>query len=108
MFQTADEYEFNSVVYCHQMSPVATAHCLIAAASQSSTVKLIDLKCGSATHTLRGHKAAVLTLAWSTKDEYLVATGRSVREQTLYELLSSSLWSVWKRKNSPETIVVTV
>ena len=66
------------MVYCHQMSPIATKHCLIAAASQSSTVKLIDLKSGSATHTLKGHRRTVLTLAWSTKDEFLIATGRFV------------------------------
>ena len=78
-FQTADEYAFNGMIYCHQMSPIATKHCLIAAASQSSTVKLIDLKSGSATHTLKGHRRPVLTLAWSTKDEFLIATGRFVR-----------------------------
>ncbi len=70
-----DEYEFSGMVYCHQMSPVATRHCLIAAASQSSAVKLIDLKSGAATHSLRGHRRTVFSLAWSPKDEFLIATG---------------------------------
>ena len=76
LFQTADEYEFNGKIYCHQMSSIATKHCLIAVASSSATVKLIDLKSGSATHMLKGHRRSVLTLAWSTKDEFLIATGR--------------------------------
>ena len=68
------------------MSPIATKHCLIAAASQSATVKLIDLKSGSATHTLKGHRRPVLTLAWSTNDEFLLATGRYAYVQCTGEL----------------------
>lgn len=58
------------------MSSIATNHNLIAVAGQSSKVRLIDLKSGAATHTLRGHKKPVVSVKWSTRDEYNLATGR--------------------------------
>lgn len=38
------------------MSPVATSHCLVAAALQEPNVKLCDPTSGATTHTLAGHK----------------------------------------------------
>lgn len=58
------------------MSRVATKHCLVAVATQNSNVTLLDLKSGSKTHTLRGHRNSVMCAKWSTKDEFLLATGR--------------------------------
>jgi len=57
------------------MSPIATKHSLIAVASKSSTVKLVDLKSGSASHTLKGHSTSVFTVKWSPYNEFIVATG---------------------------------
>ena len=78
MFQPADEYEFKGIVYSHHMSPVATSHCLVAVGCDSSTLKLVDLKSGSATHMLKGHKMSILSVQWSSKNEYLLASGRFV------------------------------
>ena len=75
IFQTADEYEFGGVVYSHHMSPIARKHCLVAVATQSSKVKLVDLKSGSASHTLKGHRQPVLSVRWSTSNEHVLATG---------------------------------
>ena len=58
------------------MSRIAVQHALIAVGGQSAKVRLIDLKSGSATHTLKGHKKSVLCVKWSTRDEYIIATGR--------------------------------
>lgn len=77
-FQPADEYEFSGIVYSHHMSPVATTHCLVAVGCHSSTLKLVDLKSGSATHMLKGHKKSILTVRWSPKNEYLLVSGRFV------------------------------
>lgn len=78
IFQPADEYEFSGIVYSHHMSPVATTHCLVAVGCHSSTLKLVDLKSGSATHMLKGHKKSILTVRWSPKNEYLLVSGRFV------------------------------
>ena len=49
----AEEFPIRRTVFCHQMSqPPST---LVAVASASSHVRLIDLKSGSSTHELRGH-----------------------------------------------------
>lgn len=85
----ADEYEFSSIIYCHAMSPVATKHCLISVACQSSTLKLVDLKSGSATHTLKGHKMAVLCTKWSTSDEFVLASGGQDNQVLLWDIRSA-------------------
>lgn len=73
----ADEYEFTGIVFNHHMSPIATKHCLLAVASCSPTVKLVDLKSGSATHSLKGHNKAVLAVKWSPFEEFMLASGSS-------------------------------
>lgn len=78
IFQTADEYEFKGIVYDHAHSPIATKHCLVSVACQSSTLRLVDLKSGSATHTLKGHRSPVICTSWSTKEEFILASGRFV------------------------------
>ena len=75
-FQPADEYEFSGIVFCHHMSPVATKHCLIAVGSNSSTLKLVDLKSGSSAHTLKGHRQSVMAVKWAPNNEFLLASGR--------------------------------
>ena len=57
------------------MSPIAMQHSLIAVASHSSKVHMIDLKTGAATHTLKGHRHPVVTARWSTTEEYVLASG---------------------------------
>ena len=78
LVKVADQFEFSSNVYCHDLSRIATTHSLVSVTSQSNKVRLLDLKTGAAVHTLRGHKQSVLTTKWSTKDEFICATGRSV------------------------------
>ncbi|KAK3797404.1 hypothetical protein RRG08_055601 [Elysia crispata] len=74
--QTAEEYSFSGIVHCHHMSPVATKHTLVAVGTDSSVVKLVDPRAGSATHCLRGHReGAVRAVRWSNTDEFILATG---------------------------------
>ena len=60
---------------------VSRAYCLVSkngksgVATQSSKVKLVDLKSGSASHTLKGHRQPVLSVRWSTSNEHVLATG---------------------------------
>ncbi|BFY99251.1 hypothetical protein BsWGS_02291 [Bradybaena similaris] len=76
LLKTAEEYEFSGIVHCHHMSPIATKHNFIAVGTDSSVVKLVDPRAGSAIHSLRGHKeGAVRAVQWSNRDEFILATG---------------------------------
>jgi len=56
------------------MSPIAS-HLLVACATQHPAVRLVDLRSGAATHSLIGHGGgAVFSVAWSPKDEYILAS----------------------------------
>ena len=49
----AEEFKINKLVFCHHLSrPPST---MVAVASSSNHLRLIDLKSGSSTHELRGH-----------------------------------------------------
>jgi len=76
LLQPADEYQFSGIVNCHHMSPIATHHSLIAVATNSSAVKLVDLKSGSSSHALKGHDTSVYVVRWSPYNEFTLATGR--------------------------------
>ena len=39
-------------------------------------ITLCDLQSGSATHILRDHRKPVMALAWSPRDDNLLASGR--------------------------------
>jgi len=67
-------FPLDSAVYAHAISPIAS-HLLVACCTQLPTVRLVDLKSGSNVQALAGHTGAVLTAGWSTKDEWIVATG---------------------------------
>ena len=57
------------------MSGVVSSNVLLAVAYRSHKLRLIDLRTGSASHTLKGHNNAVIALAWSTKDSHILASG---------------------------------
>ncbi|KAK7100634.1 DNA excision repair protein ERCC-8-like [Littorina saxatilis] len=82
----ADKYTFSGLVYSHHMSLIARKHCLIAVGAGRSTVKLVDIKSGSASHQLKGHDAPVYSVRWSSKDEFLLATGGTDRKVILWDI----------------------
>jgi len=73
--QTVNDFKMSSFVFSHDMSSVATQHCLVAVACGESRVHLLDLKSGSTTHMLRGHEKSVLSIRWSPREEFVLATG---------------------------------
>ncbi|XP_071952245.1 DNA excision repair protein ERCC-8-like [Antedon mediterranea] len=85
----AESFRFDKPVYCHHMSQIATKHCLISVATASSLVTLCDLRNGSSTHTLKGHKGSVMAIQWSSKEEYLLATASKDNRVMLWDVRKS-------------------
>ena len=67
--QPACEWDTGCKVYTVSMSPLASTHCLVAAACDDHMVRLCDPQSGAMAHTLNGHKVAAkpehaVTLPW--------------------------------------------
>ncbi|KAM6304072.1 DNA excision repair protein ERCC-8 isoform 3-T3 [Podargus strigoides] len=84
--QPADVFHFEGTVYSHHMSPVATKHCLIAVGTKSPKVQLCDLKSGSCSHILQGHRQEVLAVSWSPRHEYILATASADSRVKLWDV----------------------
>ncbi|XP_069098781.1 DNA excision repair protein ERCC-8 [Pleurodeles waltl] len=88
--QPADVFHFDGTVYCHHMSPIATKHCLIAVGSKSPKVQLCDMKSGSCSHILQGHRGEVLSVSWSPRYEYVLATASADSKVKLWDVRRAS------------------
>lgn len=82
-------FDLNSVVYSHALSPIAD-HLLVACATQHPAVRLVDLRSGASAHSLVGHHGAVLSVAWSPHDEYILASGGSEGTVKLWDIRRSA------------------
>ncbi|KAG4436406.1 hypothetical protein IFR05_008099 [Cadophora sp. M221] len=82
-------FDLNSIVYTHALSPVAN-HLLVACATQHPTVRLVDLRSGSSTHSLAGHHGALLSLAWSPILDHILASGGIDGTVRLWDIRKSS------------------
>ncbi|KAM7165562.1 DNA excision repair protein ERCC-8 isoform 1-T1 [Macrochelys suwanniensis] len=88
--QPADVFNFEGTVYSHHMSPVATKHCLIAVGTKSPKVQLCDLKSGSCSQILQGHRQEVLAVVWSPRYEYVLATASADSRVKLWDVRRAS------------------
>ncbi|KAL2652749.1 hypothetical protein R1flu_020877 [Riccia fluitans] len=69
------QYDMPGKVHSVSMSQVATSHLLIAVGSEDPMVRLCDMATGACTHTLAGHRDAVLAVQWSISSEWTLYTG---------------------------------
>ncbi|XP_071450504.1 DNA excision repair protein ERCC-8-like [Hetaerina americana] len=76
-------------IYHHEMSKVPSQNYLVAAATSTKNLILLDLKSGSKSHELVGHSAGILTCNWSPRDDSLLATGSCDNQIFLWDIRSS-------------------
>lgn len=84
-------FKLDGPIFNHAFSPIAQTHNLIATGSTSSYIILCDLRSGSQSHILMGHKNPVVGLDWSPSNEFLLASGSG--DHTL------RLWDIRKPKS---------
>jgi DNA excision repair protein ERCC-8 len=82
-------FDLDSIIYTHALSPIAS-HLLVACATQHPTVRLVDLRSGSSAHSLAGHHGAVLSVAWSATNEYILASGDTNGTVRLWDVRKSA------------------
>ena len=83
------DFDLRSIIYTHALSPIAS-HLLVACATQLPTVRLIDLRSGSSTHSLAGHHGALLSVAWNPRLEHVLASGGVDGTVRLWDIRKSS------------------
>ncbi|EEB09341.1 ERCC-8 DNA repair [Schizosaccharomyces japonicus yFS275] len=82
-------FQLGDIVYSHAWSPIAS-HCLIAAAYNSSSIRLCDMQSGSYTHSLIGHTGRVLAVSWCPAREYVLASGGTDGTCRLWDVRKAS------------------
>ncbi|KAG0381010.1 DNA excision repair protein ERCC-8 [Mortierella sp. AD032] len=87
--EVACTFDLENKVYSHAISSKAT-HGLIATASSDPRIRLCDLKTGAFTHSLPGHRGTVLSVEWSPRHEYLLASGSTDTTVRLWDIRKSS------------------
>uniref|UniRef100_Q0V9H6 DNA excision repair protein ERCC-8 n=1 Tax=Xenopus tropicalis TaxID=8364 RepID=Q0V9H6_XENTR len=86
----AEVFHFDGTVYSHHMSPLATKHSLIAVGTKNPKVQLCDLKSGSSSHILQGHRGEVLAVCWSPRYDYILATASADSKVKLWDVRKAS------------------
>jgi hypothetical protein len=73
-------------VHAVAVSPVGSAHALVACGTEAPGVRLVDLASGAATQTLPAARDAILAVAWSPAHEFVLAAGARDGSLRLYDV----------------------
>ncbi|KAF2454945.1 WD40-repeat-containing domain protein [Lineolata rhizophorae] len=89
--EPAASYDLESIPYTHAPSPHPSSHLLIAVGLQHPAIRLLDIRTGSAAHSLPGHAAAVLALSWCPLPSrpHLLASGSADGALRLWDVRRS-------------------
>jgi len=71
--QPVESFTLSKRIYCHNIGKLNSSQ--VAVGTDTNHVKLVDLRSGSSTHELRGHKNSVLTVQWSPNFPSMLASG---------------------------------
>eukprot|EP00050_Salpingoeca_kvevrii_P016785 m.58672 g.58672 ORF g.58672 m.58672 type:complete len:402 (-) comp7162_c0_seq1:232-1437(-) len=87
VLSAAETFSFGerTPIYAHAISP-CSQHSLIAVASKAQHIHLCDMSSGSRSHLLKGHTDSVLSVAWSPRDEYLLASASRDKRIFLWDV----------------------
>lgn len=78
-------FNLDNQVNCFDINP--TGHnSLIVAGSNSSHIRLLDLKTTSSVHSLSGHEGSILSCKWNPNDCNILATGSSSGEVRIWDI----------------------
>ena len=72
--EASASFDLGHIVYSHATSTCGS-HLLVACGTQHPAVRLVDLRSGSAAHSLAGHSGSVLSVAWHPKEENTLVSG---------------------------------
>lgn len=79
-------FDLDHRVYSFDISSTGS-HSLLATATQDPTIRLLDLRIASSSHTLKGHKfGSVQTVSWSPTHAHLLASGGSDGSVRLWDI----------------------
>ncbi|KAI3661529.1 hypothetical protein MP638_007259 [Amoeboaphelidium occidentale] len=84
--QDVHTFNLEHKVYTHSLSPCATSHSLIATASDCPDIVLCDLRSGSITHRLYGHRNSCMSVSWHPTDFFLLASGSADETIRLWDI----------------------
>ncbi|RUP45222.1 hypothetical protein BC936DRAFT_148458 [Jimgerdemannia flammicorona] len=87
--QEACTFDLETKVYSHAISPIAS-HCLVAGVSANPRIRLCDLRTGAFTHSLPGHRGAVMAVRWSPRDEFTLASGGTDHTVRIWDIRRST------------------
>lgn len=73
--EVATQFNLDQKLFACAMSPLATAHLLVAVAHGSGSIRLCDVISGSQSHSLVGHKREAVTVHWSPTSQFMLASG---------------------------------
>ncbi|ORY51593.1 WD40 repeat-like protein [Rhizoclosmatium globosum] len=90
VMQPACTFNLKEKVYVHTLSPVSSVYSLIAAGTESSYVRLCDMRSGGCAQMLSGHTKQVTSLAWSNQNEFILASGSADNSIRIWDIRKSN------------------